>query len=256
MKFINKNNFLIIVLSFLIFSCASDKTIYYLQGDLQKTENPSTYEPLLQPADELLIVISAENPEVAAPYNLNSFMLQESTGIIGGQERILTYLIGKDGSIDMPILGNVKLEGLTRLEAINKIKSLLVNHIKDPIVNLRLINFKVSVLGEVAKPGTMVIENDRVTILEALSFAGDLTIYGKRDGIKVIREVNGVKTINIINLTDTNLINSPYYFLDQNDVVYVEPNKTRVNSSVIGPNVTVILTSLSLLIAILAITVK
>ena len=256
MKLINKNNFLLIVLSFMIFSCASDKTIYYLQGDLQKSEDPSTYEPLLQPADELLIVISAENPEVAAPYNLNSFILQENTSMAVGQQRLLTYLIGKDGSIDMPILGNVKLEGMSRKQAIDKIKSLLVSHIKDPIVNLRLINFKVSVLGEVARPGTKVIENDRVTILEALSFAGDLTIYGKRDGVKVIREVDGVKTINIIDLTDTNLINSPYYFLDQNDVVYVEPNQTKVNASVIGPNVTVILTSISLLIAILAITIK
>lgn len=256
MKLFNKNNFLLIVLSFMIFSCASDKTIYYLQGDLKKSEIPSTYDPVLQPADELLIIISAENPEVAAPYNLYSFILQTNTSVMGGQERTLTYLIGKDGTIDMPILGTVKLEGLSRKEAIEKIKGLLVGHIKEPIVNLRLTNFKISVLGEVNKPGTLVIENDRVTILEALSFAGDLTIYGKRNDIKVIREVGGVKTINSVDLTNSNLINSPYYFLDQNDVVYVEPNKTKVNSSVVGPNITVILTSISLLIAILALTIK
>ncbi len=256
MKFINRNNILIIVLSFMIFSCASDKNIYYLQGNLQKSEIPTTYDPVLQPADELMIVISAENPEVAAPYNLNSVLFQTNSNVVSGQERILTYLIAKDGTIDMPILGNIKLEGLTRKQAIERIKNHLVNHIREPIVNLRLINFKVSILGEVNKPGTMIVQNDRATILEALSFAGDLTIYGKRSDIKVIREVDGVKTINTIDLSSSNLINSPYYFLVQNDVIYVEPNKTRVNSSVVGPNVSVILTSLSLLIAILALTVK
>ena len=256
MALINKNNLFLIVLSFMIFSCASDKNIYYLQGNLEKSEIPTTYDPVLQPADELMIVISAENPEVAAPYNLNSVLFQTNSNVVSGQERILTYLIAKDGTIDMPILGNIKLEGLTRKQAIERIKNHLVNHIREPIVNLRLINFKVSILGEVNKPGTMIVQNDRATILEALSFAGDLTIYGKRSDIKVIREVDGVKTINTIDLSSSNLINSPYYFLVQNDVIYVEPNKTRVNSSVVGPNVSVILTSLSLLIAILALTVK
>lgn len=256
MAFINRNNLLIIVLSFIIFSCASDKSVYYLQGELEKSEISTTYDPVLQPADELLIVISAENPEVAVPYNLNSVIVQSNTNLMSGQERLLTYLISKDGTIDMPILGIVKLEGLTRKEAIERIKSLLVTHIKEPVVNLRLINFKISVLGEVNKPGTMVVENDRVTVLEALSFAGDLTIYGKRDGIKVIREVDGVKTINTIDLSNSNLINSPYYFLVQNDVIYVEPNKTRVNSSVVGPNVSVILSSLSILISLLALTIR
>ena len=256
MALINKNNLFLIVLSFMIFSCASDKNIYYLQGNLEKSEIPTTYDPVLQPADELMIVISAENPEVAAPYNLNSVVFQTNSNVVSGQERILTYLIAKDGTIDMPILGNIKLEGLTRKQAIERIKNHLVNHIREPIVNLRLINFKVSILGEVNKPGTMIVQNDRATILEALSFAGDLTIYGKRSDIKVIREVDGVKTINTIDLSSSNLINSPYYFLVQNDVIYVEPNKTRVNSSVVGPNVSVILTSLSLLIAILALTVK
>jgi len=256
-----KINFLkkISILSFvvtLLFSCASNKDILYLQGTPQNAAVASTYDPVLQPADELMIVISAENPELAVPYNLNSVSIETNSGLQSDQSGILTYLISKDGTVDMPMLGSVKLAGLTRMEAIQKINGLLVNHIKNPTVNLRLLNFKVSVIGEVAKPGTLIVQNERVTILEALSFAGDLTIYGKRNSIMVIREVNGVKTINTIDLTSSDLINSPYYFLAQNDVVYVEPNKTKVNSSVIGPNIAVVLSSVSLLIAILAITIN
>jgi polysaccharide export outer membrane protein len=246
----------LLLLTCLFFSCAPNKEILYLQGTAPHTATATSYEPILQPADELMIVISAENPELAVPYNLNSVFLQSNSSLMTGQERIQTYLINKEGTIEMPMLGTIKLEGLTRMQAIDKIKSLLVNHIKDPIVNIRLLNFKVSVLGEVQRPGTMVVQNDRVTLLEALSFAGDLTIYGKRNSIMIIREVDGVKTINSVDLTSSDLIHSPYYFLAQNDVVYVEPNKTRVNSSVIGPNVTVILTATSLLIAILAITIN
>lgn len=247
---------LLLLLALFCFSCVPNKKMLYLQGTPQTVTPPTSFDPLLQPADELMIVISAKDPELAVPYNLNSIFLQSNSSLMTGQERIQTYLIAKDGTIDMPMLGNIKLEGLNRMQAIDKIKGLLVNHIKDPIVNLRLLNFKVSVIGEVQKPGTMVVQNDRVTILEALSFAGDLTIYGKRNSIMVIREVDGVKTINTVDLTSSDIINSPYYFLAQNDVVYVEPNKTRVNSSVIGPNVTVILTATSLLIAILAITIN
>lgn len=247
------------ILSFvvtLLFSCASNKDILYMQGTPQNATVASTYEPVLQPADELMIVISTENPELAVPYNLNSVSLEINSGLSSDQSGILTYLISKDGTIEMPILGKVKLAGLTRMQAIDKIKELLVNHIKDPMVNIRLINFKVSVIGEVTKPGTLTVQNERVTILEAISFAGDLTIYGKRNSIMIIREVNGVKTINTVDLTSSDLINSPYYFLAQNDVVYVEPNKTKVNSSVIGPNIAVVLSSVSLLIAILALTIN
>ena len=138
-----------------------------------------------------------------------------------------------------------------------KSKILLKNgHISDPIVNVRLLNFKVSVLGEVAKPGVFSISGERVTLVEALALAGDLTIYGKRNSILLIREKNGVKTYEKIDITKTDFINSPNYYLSQNDVIYVEPNKTKLNSSVVGPNLTIGISALSLVVTILALTVK
>lgn len=128
--------------------------------------------------------------------------------------------------------------------------------ITKPLVIIRILNFKVTVQGEVNVPGTFQIKSERVTLPEALSMAKDLTIYGKRDNILIIRESNGVKTHNFVDLTKADFINSEFYYLSQNDIIYVEPNKTRINSSVIGPNISVILTSLSLLLAIYSIITK
>jgi polysaccharide export outer membrane protein len=155
------------------------------------------------------------------------------------------------------MLGTIKVGGLTRIETTNKIKDLLKSgHISDPIVNVRLLNFKVSVLGEVSKPGVFSISGERVTLVEALALAGDLTIYGKRNSILLIREKNGVKTYEKIDITKTDFINSKNYYLSQNDVIYVEPNKTKLNSSAVGPNLTIGISALSLVVTILALTLK
>ena len=145
---------------------------------------------------------------------------------------------------------------MTRIEAIQKVKSLLTNHIKDPLVNIRILNFKVSVLGEVNKPGVHTIQSERITLLEALSLSGDMTIYGKRNSILIIREIEGEKVIKKVDITKRDFINSPYYYLSQNDVIYVEPNKTKVNASVVGPNITVGISALSLIITIIALTLR
>lgn len=256
-KYTTKIIFLLLVTG-AFFSCTSKKNIVYLQsdGNQQTPDAITNYEPMLQPDDALMIVISAENPEVAAPYNMKSVFFQGNSEIGIGQERIQSYLIDKEGHVDFPMLGKIKLAGLTRTGAIQKIKILLTDHIKDPVVNLRILNFKVSVLGEVSRPGVQNIQSDRITLLEALSFAGDLTIYGKRNAILIIREKEGVKTIETVDITKRDFINSPYYYLSQNDVVYVEPNKTKVNASVIGPNITVGISALSLIITIIALTIR
>lgn len=236
-------------------SCNSTKKITYLQNpnDLNQNQN---FESKLQPDDQLLIIISSENPEVAAPYNLKTFMFQGNSEVSVAQERNQSFLIDSKGNIDFPILGTIQLGGLTRTEATEKIKKLLNEHIQNPIVNIRLINFKISVLGEVNKPGVYSINSERVTILEALALAGDLTIYAKRNDILIVRETNGNKTYQKLDLTQANIINSPYYYLSQNDMIYVEPNKTKVNSSVIGPNLTVGISALSLVVTILALTIR
>ena len=239
----------------LITSCNSSKNIAYLQNT-GKLNNDIKFESTLQADDQLLIIVSSENPEVAAPYNLKSVVYQGTSENSITQERQQAFLIDQNGTIEFPMLGSIKLAGLTRIQAVEKIKSLLKDHIKDPIVNLRLLNFKISVLGEVNKPGVYPINSERVTLVEALALAGDLTIYGKRNDILLIREKDGVKTYQKIDITKTDFVNSPYYYLSQNDVIYVEPNKTRVNSSVIGPNLTVGISALSLVVTILALTLK
>jgi polysaccharide export outer membrane protein len=246
---------LLLVLATLV-SCSSPSKMVYLNSSGSIDSNVK-FETTLQPDDQLLIIVSSENPEAASPYNLKTYTYSGSTENALAQERNQAYVIDKDGNIEFPMLGTIKIGGLTRIEIANKIKSLLINgHISDPIVNVRLLNFKVSVLGEVAKPGMFSISGERITIIEALALAGDLTIYGKRNNILLIREKNGTKTYEKIDITKTDFINSSNYYLSQNDVLYVEPNKTKINSSAVGPNLTIGISALSLVVTILALTIK
>ncbi|NHM01108.1 polysaccharide biosynthesis/export family protein [Flavobacterium difficile] len=252
----NKHIFRFFLILVTMASCTSPSKMVYLSSTGKLDANVK-FETTLQPDDQLLIIVSSENAEAASPYNLKTVAFQGNSENILAQERNQAYVVDQDGNIEFPMLGTIKVGGLTRIEATNKIKDLLKNgHLSDPIVNVRLLNFKVSVLGEVANPGVFPISGERVTLVEALALAGDLTIYGKRNSILLIREKNGVKTYEKIDITKTDFINSPNYYLTQNDVVYVEPNKTRVNSSVIGPNLTVGISALSLVVTILALTIK
>lgn len=250
--------FFILSSSLLIVSCSSSKKFAILQNAPNSSESKNTdFQSILQPDDVLMVIISTENPLISQPYNLSAVNVANVNSEIGVvQQRQLNYQIDQEGNIQMPGLGTIKASGKTRNELMKDIEKLLIGKISNPVITIRILNFKVSVQGEVNRPGTFPINSERVTLLEALSMAGDLTIYGRRDNILVIREENGVKNIQKVDVTKGEFINSPYYYLSQNDVIYVEPNKTRVNSSVIGPNVTVGLTALSLLITIIAITVR
>ncbi|MBC7606916.1 MAG: polysaccharide biosynthesis/export family protein [Burkholderiales bacterium] len=251
MRLHSKNIFLIIVLPFMLFSCASRKKIVYLQDieSAQSYQSPTTYEPTLQPDDLLSIIISAENPEVTVPFNLPQ--IQGNYEINNNQNGIKTYLIDSEGVIEFPVLGKIKLGGLTRSEANKKLTMLVSEYVKNPGINLRILNYKISVLGEVSKPGSYTIPSERITVLEALGLAGDLSVYGKRNNILVIHEEDGKRTFNRIDITNAAFLNSPSYYLSQNDIVVVEPNKTKINASVIGPNTSVILTGLTVLITLL-----
>lgn len=246
---------LILLLSMLLFSCASREKLVYLQNEFN-AQNVTQFQTRIQPDDVLMIIISSENPEVAAPYNLKSVVLQSNSGESSQMQGTQTYIVDVEGNIEFPVLGKVKLGGLSKEEAVNYIKNLLKDHVKDAVVNLRILNYKISVLGEVTNPGTFSIPSERVTVLEALSKAGDLTIYGKRKNVLLIREENGVKSTYRIDLTKSDFVNSPYYYLAQNDVVYVEPNKTKINSSAVGPNIAVGISALSLVITIITLTTR
>ncbi|OJX49478.1 MAG: sugar transporter [Flavobacterium sp. 38-13] len=248
----------ILFLSLFIFSCASRKNVAYYQDidQLSNLENTSSYETKLQPDDLLMIVVMAENPEVAAPFNLPSVIMQSSTEFENQQLRINSYLIDNNGFIQFPIIGAIKLGGLTRTEAVAKMNQELSKYIAKPSVNLRILNFKITVQGEVTQPGVHNITSERITLTEALSLSGDLTVYGKRENILIIREKDGKKQAARVDITKADFLNSPYYYLSQNDVVYVEPNKTKVNSSVVGPNTAIVLSAVSLLVTIIALTVR
>lgn len=231
-------------------SCGSRKDIVYLQD----VENDATinqalsYEPVIKCDDMLSVIVAADQPDLTIPFNLPQ--IQGNYQVNDNQEGIKTYLVDAAGYIDFPVIGKVKLAGLTRTQAKNELEVKIKEYIKEPSVNLRILNYKISVLGEVNKPNTYKIASERVTLLEAISLAGDMTIYGKRNNVLVIREVDGKKTFNRVDLTNKDFISSPFYYLNQNDVVMVEPNKTKINSSVIGPNVTVTISAISLLTTI------
>jgi polysaccharide export outer membrane protein len=246
---------LLLFLVFLLFSCASRKDLVYYQDidTLTQKEKSNSYEIKIQPDDLLMIIVSAEDPEIAIPFNLNTVSIPSSTNsALGtGQQTNQLYLVDANGYIEFPVLGKLKVSGLTRSEVLQLLNGKIASYIKKPIINLRIMNFKVSVQGEVTVPGTYTVPSERITLIEALSMAKDLTIYGKRNNILIIREIDGVKSYNRIDITKADFINSPFYYLAQNDVVYVEPNKNKINGAAVGPNTGVLISITSLVITLI-----
>ncbi len=245
---------LLIAVLVMFSSCGSRKNMVYFQPD--STQINTLFEqhvPKIQPNDILTIVVTAADPKVTAPFNPLSTMM--STNLTQQTDLALrpTYTVNENGNISFPILGEVHLAGMTRTEAIEKLRNDLEQYIKDPGVNINFNNFRISVLGEVARPGSFIMPTERVTILEALGMAGDLTIRGVRENVLLIREVDGQKTMHRIDLTQQKTLSSPYYYLAQNDVIYVEPNKAQINNSKLGSNTNVIISIAGLLITVISV---
>lgn len=236
-------------------ACNSTKEVVYLQDvvPLKQQDIERKYEVFIHEDDLLSIMVNSKDPELALPFNMPLVTYQ-----IGsenpGQQRVLGYLVDTNGNIDFPILGKIHVAGLSRLELRDLIKEKLISgdYIKDPVVTVQFLNYKVSVMGEVARPGSFTITGDRITLLEALSMAGDLTIYGRRDRVAVIREKNGKRTILFHDLRSSDIFTSPCYYLQQNDIVYVEPNKAKAGQRDINQNnsVSVWLSAVSVLAAV------
>ena len=231
--------YLVVCMAVFFTACTSTKKIIYLQDvvPLKQQEIEQKYEVIIHGDDLLAIMVNSRDPELALPFNMPmvSYQLGSNTG---GQQRVLGYLVDTNGNIDFPILGEIHVEGLTRMQLTELIKNKLIEGdlIKDPIVTVQFLNFKISVMGEVGRPGSFTISGDRITLLEALSMAGDLTIYGRRDRVGGIRENNGKRTILFHDLRSADIFNSPCYYLQQNDIVYVEPNKAKSGQSSINQN--------------------
>ncbi|KAB1071287.1 polysaccharide export protein [Tamlana haliotis] len=223
---------LIVILLIIVVStsCTTKKDVVYFQNaqEFESIVDTNTFNAKLKTGDILNIFISTLDLSVTKPYNL----VESTNNSQGGEGAALDYLIDADGNIDYPVLGKVKLAGLTIEEAKEVMKKKFEDGklLKNPVVIIRIKNYKISVLGEVNKPGVYPIDGERVTILEALASAGDLSITGRRDNILVIRDFSGAKTYTRIDLTNKEVFSSPVYFLTQNDVVYVEPNTKGISA--------------------------
>ena len=235
----------ILFLSVFVFtSCNTSKKILYLQ-DVRNDVPVSTTKGAqitIMPKDQLSIVVSCKDPEIAALFNLPRISHQAGVQNLSlnsnTNTQLLGYTVDVDGKIEFPLLGVLSVEGLTRKQLSQMIKERLIKEdlVKDPIVTVDFMNLHISILGEVQKPGDIRVSRDQVTLFEALSLAGDLTIFGKRDGVYVIREEDNTRTKYHVDLRSADLYKSPAYYLKQNDIVYVEPNKVRAGQSTINEN--------------------
>jgi polysaccharide export outer membrane protein len=229
--------FLFLFLVIVVFSCKTPENVVYFQNsaDLEEISSTNSFTSVFKIDDIIGVMVSATDMDAVRPFNL----MQGSSSLLGDgggnasstSSGEPTYLINEDGNIDFPVLGQLKIAGLTRIEAKEMIKEKLKIYVNDPIVSIRLKNFKITVMGEVSEPGSYTIPNERITIIEALGLAGDMTIKGRRENLLVIRENEGVNTYHRVDLTSKSIFESPVYYLAQNDVLYVEPNDSRIKES-------------------------
>ena len=240
-------------------SCQSYKKVPYLQDAEvinQAQQQEKLYVAQIMPKDLLTIVVSCTNPELAVPFNLVAATPLSVGGVqaqqITTQPTLQQYLVDNEGRINFPVLGTLKIGGLTKSQAEQLIVEKLKPYIKEtPIVTVRMANYKISVLGEVARPGTFTISNEKVNLLEALAMAGDMTVWGVRDNVKLIRETAaGKQEIVTLDLNKAETILSPYYWLQQNDVIYVTPNKAKARNSDIGNSTSLWFSATSILVSL------
>ena len=258
MNKVSKRGFLPLLLMMALFvsSCTSYKKVPYLQNSSeynQEVVEAAMYEPVIMPQDLLTItVVNPNDPSSSMAYNLTSPMDVSQTGYLMSQPTLQSYIVGSDGTVSIPSVGRVAVSGLT----LPKAESLIRDKVRgkfsvEPVVTVRFVDFKVSVLGEVTAPGSYTIRNGKVNIFQALALARDLTIYGMRENVKIIRENSeGKKEIIEMNLNDANILNSPYYYLQQNDVVYVTPNESKAKNSDIGSSTSLWFSATSILISL------
>lgn len=228
-----------------------------------KTSNESSLSKI-QPGDQLVIIVSAKDQDVVKPFNQNfssGEMVEEA--LAGGNMRSQpttiigpTYIVDSNSNIDFPIIGTLNTQGMTLEEFKGSLKNEITRYIKEPVISVRNTNYKVTILGEVNKPGQYIFPDGNATLLNALGLAGDLTMYGKRNDVLVVRNIGGITTKERIDLSNADFINSPYYYLKQGDVVYVSPNKTKEKTARLDPNAGLYISIASIAITIIALIIK
>ena len=242
------------------------KNVAYFQkldnssDSLKQNQSSDVHRARIKPLDILTITVVSTQPENTRIFNLVTPQISELSGnSIQSVPTLQTYLVDNDGYIDFPVLGKLEVEGKTRKELATILQEKLASSFNNevPIITIRIINYAVNIVGEVMRPGKFVTQNDRMTIFEGIAQAGDLTIYGKRENVKVLREnADGTKKYFTVNLNDKNIINSPAYYLEQNDVVYVEPNGAKSRTSRIGASETLAISALSIVISVASIVIN
>jgi polysaccharide export outer membrane protein len=234
----------------LMSSCGSKKNIIYFQ-DIDKIQNlidSSNYEIKIKPHDNLLITVSATNAEAADNYNI----IKTKQGG-GGASNLewLGYLVDDNGDINFPTIGRLHIGGLTKVEAADLLQSKITQLIDNPVVNIRFLNYKIYIMGEVSHPGLYTVSEEKISVPEALTLAGDMTIYGNRHNVLIIRIENGEKKFYRLDMTSASVFFSEAYYLRQNDILYIEPNQTRVWSSTnVSPYLSIAISSLTFLLTL------
>ncbi len=245
----------------LLSSCATKQKMIYFQdnsNDNTTISGKTSYTPVLKKDDFISVIVTADDSEAAIPFN---FPTQESrnlssNGYTQGNPVKSGYLIDEKGFVSLPVLGKVQVAGMNRMEATAMLETMYQEYLTNPVVNIHIDNYKITVLGDVVKPGTFKIPNERITILEAIGLAGDLNITGERTNILVIRDQGGEKMTYRLDLTSSDILNSPAYYLQQNDVVYVEPNSAarsqgtfwRTSGSILISVTSLIITTISIIL--------
>lgn len=242
----------------LLSSCNTQRDLVYFQGRATEFATQSTHDPVIKPDDLLSILVMATDEKSAVLFNMP---MGTGNNLYGGYSQGAPtppgFLVHADGTIDFPVIGSFRIAGLTRSEAVNELKKQLASYIVNPTIALRILNYRITVLGEVRNPGTFTIPNERISILEALGIAGDLLITGERKNVVVIRDEEGKRKEYRIDLTQESLFASPVFYLQQNDVVYVEPNRAKRNSSLINAsNTGIVISGLSLILTTLILIFK
>lgn len=238
-------------------ACGTQKDVPYFQNAeyVDLSQSQYLYDAKIMPKDQLTITVSTTNDEAAVPFNMTvPTPYTVNSRNTYSQAMLQSYLVGNDGNISFPILGTIHVGGLTKSQAERMIEEKIRPYMaetENPIVTVRMTGYQISVIGEVARPGTFTVAREKISILEALAQAGDLTIYGQRKNVQLIREdATGKKSIHIFDLTDADIINSPYFYLQQNDVIYVTPNKVKAQNSSVGSMTTLWFSATSILISL------
>jgi len=244
-------------------SCGNTRQLQYMQGqfDTAKLSQAIYPDPVIQKKDLISIIVYSDDPKASSYYNLpvQAATAPVSNTILTGAEPVSSpngsaYLVSEAGEIQLPGIGKLQVAGLTK----EQLDSIIISRVKDklqnPYVIIRMISYRVTLIGEVTKPGQFTIPNERVSLLEAIALAGDLTPYGRRENVLIIREINGMRTFGRIDLRSPDILNSPFYYLQPNDVVYVDVNKTKasLNDQVVVRNIALATSIISVLAVVIS----